>query len=55
MQIILCSSLSIAIICLFILPLNILGYIGIFLCFILSAAGTSKGILSISKYVSDHQ
>ncbi|KAL6120942.1 VHA-c''1 [Nucleospora cyclopteri] len=33
-------------------PINVLGYIGIFLCFSLSALGTAKGILSIANYVS---
>ncbi|KAI4290972.1 V-type H+-transporting ATPase 21kDa proteolipid subunit [Pancytospora philotis] len=34
------------------LPINILGYIGMVICFTLSAAGTANGILTIAKYVS---
>lgn len=33
-------------------PVNILGYLGMVNCFVLSAMGTANGILIISKYVS---
>lgn len=52
MQVILILTLLISTLTLLFSPVNVLGYIGIFLCFALSALGTAKGILSIATYVS---
>lgn len=52
MQIILAATLVLAALSLLLSPVNVLGYLGMFACFILSAMGTAEGILSISRYVS---
>ncbi|ORD98102.1 VATO2 [Hepatospora eriocheir] len=52
MKYILISTLIISLLSLLFSPVNLLAYIGMFLCFTLSALGTARGILSISKYVS---
>ncbi|OQS55004.1 VHA-c''1 [Ecytonucleospora hepatopenaei] len=52
MQYVLLFTVLFTIITLIYSPVNVLGYIGIFLCFLLSALGTAKGILSIANYVS---
>lgn len=52
MKQLLLATLSLAVISLIFSPVNILGYIGMFICFSLSAMGTAIGILNISKYVS---
>lgn len=52
MEIIILAVCLIAIISLCFSPVNILGYLGMFICFFLSAVGTAKGILNISRYVS---
>ncbi|KAI5148384.1 V-type H+-transporting ATPase 21kDa proteolipid subunit [Enteropsectra breve] len=52
MKILLISTLLVSLLSLLFFPVNILGRIGMFLCFILSAMGTAEGISAIAKYVS---
>lgn len=52
MQKALAATILLAVLSLAFSPVNVLGYLGMFICFILSAMGTAEGILSISRYVS---
>ena len=52
MQYILLFTLIFTILTLLFSPVNVLGYICIFICFALSSLGTGKGILYIANYVS---
>lgn len=52
MQYILLTTILFSLIILIYSPINVLGYVGIFLCFTLSALGTANGILNIANYVS---
>ena len=52
MQNILILTIIVSILILMFSPINILGYVGIFLCFSLSALGTAQGIFTIATYVS---
>lgn len=52
MERVLLITVLIAVASLLLSPVNILGYLGMFICFFLSAMGTAKGILRIAQCVS---
>ncbi|ORD94435.1 hypothetical protein ECANGB1_2792 [Enterospora canceri] len=52
MKTVLVATFVVAVATLLFSPVNVMGYVGIFLCFLLSALGTARGILSIATYVS---